>query len=137
MKILHIAECAGGVQMVSLPDPVDLAENDTAPIMQNDQYLFLWGETFGLSVAEAKSYGIPCIVPDRCAAAEQVEDGKTGFIFNTGNLDSLKEAILKYEQADIAKMQQTLIDTFDAKSLSMETHVKNLLEIYNQILAKN
>ena len=100
-------------------------------------FFFGGGETFGLSVAEAKSYGIPCIVPDRCAAAEQVEDGKTGFIFNTGNLDSLKEAILKYEQADIAKMQQTLIDTFDAKSLSMETHVKNLLEIYNQILAKN
>ena len=194
-----------GVRMLYLPDPVDLSENEKAPIENNTQYLFLgrispekgaglfcqaiselglrglvvgdgymrndlekkypniefagWalgerkkqlmlrakalvfpsflGETFGLSVAEAKSYGIPCIVPDRCAAAEQVEDGKTGFIFNTGNLDSLKEAILKYEQADIAKMQQTLIDTFDAKSLSMETHVKNLLEIYNQILAKN
>lgn len=97
----------------------------------------LWYEGAPLTVQEIESYGIPCIVPDRCAAAEQVEDGKTGFIFKTGNLESLKEAILKYEQADIAKMQQTLIDTFDAKSLSMETHVKNLLEIYNQILAKN
>ena len=194
-----------GVRMLYLPDPVDLSENEKAPIGNNTQYLFLgrispekgaglfcqaiselglrglvvgdgymrndlekkypniefagwalgerkkqlmlrakalvfpsfWGETFGLSVAEAKSYGIPCIVPDRCAAAEQVEDGKTGFIFKTGNMESLKEAILKYEQADIAKMQQTLIDTFDAKSLSMETHVKRLVEIYNDILKDN
>ena len=47
-------------------------------------------ETFGLSVAEARSYGIPCIVPDSCAASEQVIDGETGYLFKTGNLDSLK-----------------------------------------------
>lgn len=191
-----------GVKMYYLPDPVNLSDNEKAPIESNNQYLFLgrispekgaalfcqavselglkglvvgdgymrndlekkypniefagwasgdrkkqlmlkakvlvfpsfWGETFGLSVAEAKSYGIPCIVPDHCAAAEQVEDEKTGFIFKTGNLESLKDAIRKYEQADIGKMQQTLIDTFDTKALNMETHVKRLVEIYNEIL---
>lgn len=46
-------------------------------------------ETFGLSVAEMQSGGVPCIVPDMNAAAEQIIDGETGFIFQTGNLESL------------------------------------------------
>lgn len=93
-----------------------------------------WGETYGLAVAEARSYGIPCIVPDRCAASEQVEDGKTGYIFKTGDLSSLKEAILKYENTDILQMQNNLIKSFDKESLSMETHIMRLVETYNQIL---
>lgn len=191
-----------GVRMVYSPDPVNLSENEKAPILENSQYLFLgrispekgaslfcqaiselglrglvvgdgymrntlekkypsiefagwasgdkkrrlmlkakvlvfpsfWGETFGLSVAEAKSYGIPCIVPNQCAAAEQIEDGKTGFIFETGNIDSLKKAIIKYENSDIAQMQRTLVDSFDTKELSMETHLKRLVKIYRDIL---
>ena len=65
---------------------------------------------FGLVVAEMKSYGIPCIVPDRCAASEQIEEGKTGYIFESGNLESLKECICKYEQTDIIKLQNNILD---------------------------
>lgn len=94
-----------------------------------------WMETYGLAVAEARSYGIPCIVPDRCAASEQIEDGKTGYIFKTGDLDSLKKAILKYERTDLKQMQANLVNSFHPDDLSMETHVKKLINIYNNILA--
>lgn len=93
-----------------------------------------WMETYGLVVAEARSYGIPCIVPDQCAASEQIVNGSTGYIFKTGNLESLKEAIMKYEKSDIAQMQKNLIESFNPKDLSMETHLKRLLDIYNEIL---
>ena len=95
----------------------------------------LWYETFGLTVSEAKSYGIPCIVPDNCAASEQVADGKTGYIFKTGDLDSLKAAIMKYEQTDLKQMQENLLDSFHPEDLSMETHLKKLIAIYNDILS--
>ena len=91
-------------------------------------------ETYGLVVAEAKSYGIPCIVPDCCAASEQIEDGKTGYIFKTGDLESLKEAIMKYENTDLAQMQKNLLESFHPEELSMETHLKRLVGIYNEIL---
>ena len=80
----------------------------------------LWYETFGLSVAEARSYGIPCIVPDACAASEQIIDGETGYIFKTGNLDSLKEAITKYENTDIQSMQNNAINKFYSKRLEFK-----------------
>lgn len=95
------------------------------------------GETFGLVVAEAKSFGIPCIVPDKCAASEQIEDGKTGFIFESGNLASLEEAIKKYESSDIVSMQRYLIKTFDRNSLSLHAHLKKLIKIYEDVLSND
>ena len=90
----------------------------------------LWYETFGLAVAEAKSYGIPCIVPDECAASEQVEDAKTGYIFKTGNIESLKSTLQKYENSDIRQMQKMLKDSFDIERLSMKNHVAGCSAFY-------
>lgn len=93
-----------------------------------------WYETFGLVVAEMKSYGIPCIVPDRCAAAEQIENGRTGYIFKTGNLDSLKEAILKYEHSNKSNMQEHILKDFNPNKYSLETHCKKLIEVYSDFM---
>ncbi len=95
----------------------------------------LWYEGSPLTILEMMSYGIPCIVPDRCAASEDVEDGKTGYIFKTGDLASLEEAILRYEEADIATMQRNIISTFNSAECSPETHTTNLLHIYESILS--
>jgi glycosyltransferase involved in cell wall biosynthesis len=51
----------------------------------------LWYEGAPLTVTEVMSYGIPCVVPDKCAAAENVIDGETGYIFKSGDLESLKK----------------------------------------------
>ncbi|MBS5057226.1 glycosyltransferase family 4 protein [Bacteroides sp.] len=97
----------------------------------------LWYETFGLSVAEARSYGIPCIVPDSCAASEQVIDGETGYLFKTGDLNSLKEALIKYENADIQVMQNNIINNFIADNWSLTSHIKNLVQVYNEIIIES
>lgn len=94
-------------------------------------------ETFGLSVAEARSYGIPCIVPDSCAASEQVIDGETGYLFKTGNLDSLKEVLVKYENADIQVMQNNIVNNFIADDWSLISHIKNLVQVYNEIITES
>lgn len=94
-------------------------------------------ETFGLSVAEARSYGIPCIVPDSCAASEQVIDGETGYLFKTGNLDSLKEVLVKYENADIQVMQNNIVNNFVADDWGLISHIKNLVQVYNEIITES
>jgi glycosyltransferase involved in cell wall biosynthesis len=94
----------------------------------------LWYETAGLVVIEMKSYGIPCIVPDQCAASEEIVDGETGYIFKSGSLDSLKNAIKKVQLADISNMQANIIQQFNPQIHSIETHTNNLLKIYNEML---
>lgn len=94
----------------------------------------LWYETFGLTVAEAKSYGIPCIVPDRCAASEQVEDGITGYIFKIGDVESLKKAIIKYEKTDIIQMQKNIQESFHPENFSLDNHIKRLESVYADIM---
>ena len=94
----------------------------------------LWYETYGLVVAEMKSYGIPCIVPDESAAAEQVDDGKTGLIFKTGNINSLKQAIMKYEKSDPTTFQKNITASFNPVEFSKETYLTNLLKIYNEVI---
>lgn len=91
----------------------------------------LWYEGAPLTIPEMLSYGIPCIVPDQCAASELIEDGKNGFIFKSGNLESLKEVVLKFENTDILSIQNYIKKTFDCKKYSLERHIEILLKVYN------
>jgi glycosyltransferase involved in cell wall biosynthesis len=94
----------------------------------------LWYEGSPLTIVEIKSHGIPCIVPDKCAACEEITDGETGYIFESGNLQSLKEAIMKIQQNDISVMSSNIINQFDYQIYTMDTHIKNLLDIYSDLL---
>lgn len=86
-----------------------------------------------LTIIEMKSYGLPCIVPDLCAAAEEIEDGKTGYIFKSGSLISLENAIRKYERADVRYFQNNILNNFSSNKYLLSTHCKKLIEIYNSI----
>lgn len=92
-----------------------------------------WYETFGLVVAEMKSFGIPSIVPAESAAAEQIENGIDGLHFQSGDLDSLKQAIIQYEHTDIVGMQNHLIANFNSEKFSYVTHISKLRSIYDEI----
>lgn len=94
----------------------------------------LWYEGAPLTILEMLSNGIPCIVPDNCAASEFIKDGYNGLVFKTGNLDSLKDKICIYEHCDLNKMQRNISDSFDREKFKPEIHAKNLVNIYKQIL---
>ena len=91
-----------------------------------------WYETFGLSVAEMLSYGIPCIVSNTSAAKELIIDNKSGFIFQNGDIDSLIETINKAEQADWLSMHKYIKNNFIINDYSMNNHIYRLLEIYSK-----
>ena len=52
-----------------------------------------WPEIFGLVIIEAFQNGIPVIGSNIGAIKELIDDGKNGFLFETGNKESLIEKI--------------------------------------------
>lgn len=94
----------------------------------------LWYEGSPLVIQEIKSYGIPCIVSDVSSAKDEIVDGKDGLIFKSGDINSLKESILKIKNEDITHMSEYIKLHLNLESLSITTHINNLIKIYNTIL---
>ena len=86
----------------------------------------VWLETFGLSVAEMLALGIPCIVGDKTAAAELIENGVNGILYKTGDINSLINAIKNFENTESAYNNFD----FDIEDFSVRNHVENLLKVY-------
>lgn len=93
-----------------------------------------WYETFGLVVAEMQALGVPSIVPEESAAAEQIENHKNGLLYTSGDIVSLKDAIEKFEHMDIREIQKHVLSSFKADLFSLKTHVENLLSIYEKFM---
>jgi glycosyltransferase involved in cell wall biosynthesis len=94
----------------------------------------LWYEGAPLTITEVMSYSIPCVVPDLCTAAENVKDGETGYIFKSGNLESLKETIMKIQTMDISFISNNITQNFNRTQYSMHTHIDKLISLYDKML---
>jgi glycosyltransferase involved in cell wall biosynthesis len=95
----------------------------------------LWYETQGLAVLEAASTGVPAIVPDTCAARDFVEDGITGLWFKGGDLDDLKEKILKLRDPVLASsLGRLAYDKFWRRPYTLERHIGQLTDVYREML---
>lgn len=82
-----------------------------------------------LIVPEMQCYGIPCIVPDKCAASDTIKDGINGKIFSSGSLESLCRTI------EIVKHNNNTDSLFhpenwDNEYISMEKHIEELIKAY-------
>ena len=66
---------------------------EKADIVLNLSHPDAWLETFGLTVIESHSYGIPVIVPPVGGIAEIVEDGITGFKISSKELPLLSATL--------------------------------------------
>lgn len=78
-----------------------------------------WYETDGLVVQECLSAGIPCIVPDNCAASDYITHGKNGYLFESGNIEDLKEKIAAFN----------LPICQPCKTVSLDEYIKNLIPV--------
>ncbi|MEE1085300.1 MAG: glycosyltransferase family 4 protein [Paludibacteraceae bacterium] len=90
-----------------------------------------WYEPFGLTVPEMMSLGIPCIVSDKSGVAEIVKDGINGFVFETGNVDSLCNALQKMEDSDLLDRCDQIKKSFDLSERTLEFHIDELIKLYN------
>ena len=74
----------------------------------------VWYETFGFTVLEALSFGVPVITTDHVGAKDIVND--CGIVTTAGSVVELKEAICALTPERLLKLRETIAQTAQIKS---------------------
>jgi len=87
-----------------------------------------WNETFGFTVLEALSYGVPVIVSSNVGAKDLIENGKSGYIFNNlSELTKILKGILQ-KPSMLDKMNAYIVKNVSIKT--MKEHEEEIKNIY-------
>jgi glycosyltransferase involved in cell wall biosynthesis len=90
-------------------------------------------EPFGRTLIEAMSYGKVVIAPDTGGPLEIIEDGVTGFHFQSGNAESLAETILRAIDHPHIPDMITAAHRSIREQFSHEALRKRMSEVYSQL----
>lgn len=82
-----------------------------------------WYETAGLTILEAQSIGISCIVSKECAGSEFIGDNT----FQFTNVEELKQKIMKLEKNKIDDIK------IDTEKFVYSNYVKRILKLFEEI----
>jgi len=95
-------------------------------------------ETFGRVIIEAFACGVPVIASDAGAAKELVQDGYTGYLFESGNSDDLFAKINLFMQNKILmrKMRIHCRQEYE-KKYSLSRNYEILLNVYQKAMELN
>lgn len=92
-------------------------------------------ETQGMVVMEAASRGIPSIVSDVTAAADEIIDYETGILYKTNALNDLKEKLtLVSDDKLVMKLSKNTYENFWRNPCTNEKYIAELERIYDQML---
>ena len=90
-----------------------------------------------LTIPEAMSAGLPCIVTDCTSATETIRDGVNGLIYEAGNVEALKQKIqASLEDTSIDQFQRNIKDSFKCADYSYAAYVVRVNRLYDDILRK-
>lgn len=92
-------------------------------------------EASPLTPLEMMACGIPCIVSDKNASQDLIEDGVNGYIYDGYSPAELAQTIRKTEDNQgIDEMSKKVYEDFDINKYSVENHTNNLTNIYKDII---
>lgn len=98
--------------------------------------IFSAEEDFGIIPVECQACGRPVIAFGKGGALETVVDGTTGIFFEQQTEDSLKKAILKFEDLDKDGTFKTDVITNHARKFSSERFRKELQAVIDETLSE-
>lgn len=90
-----------------------------------------WYENCPFSVIESISFGTPVVGSRMGGIPELIEEGKTGELFEAGNVNGLMEAINKIIRDEEALRQYTN-NCFEVRYETSESYYEKLMEIYRK-----
>jgi glycosyltransferase involved in cell wall biosynthesis len=97
--------------------------------------LATYEEGLAMVIPQALGSGLPVIASANSGAQDVVEDGKTGFIVSTGNLDALKDKLrLMYENAEMLKEMTARVRSSPPADLSWSRYGEAMTNGYTRIL---
>lgn len=85
----------------------------------------IWYETFGFTVIEALSYGVPVIVSSNVGAKDIIPDG-CGMVFQANNLSCIQKTISMLNREYLKKMNRQIIESY--KVVSMASFSKEIID---------
>ncbi len=88
-----------------------------------------------LTIPEALSAGLPCIVTDCTSATETITDGINGLVYDTGDVETLKQKIqISLEDTVIDRFQKNIRNSFKCADYSYASYVVQVNHLYDSIL---
>ncbi len=92
-------------------------------------------ESFGLVALEAMSCGVPVIASNAEGIPEVIKDGHTGFLFDTGDVDSMAKGAITIlsDQATYKEFSRNS-RKWVLENFSTDKHIQKYLDFYQQVL---
>lgn len=109
--------------------------NQLETIMNNTDVLIvpsIWSETFGFTVLEALSYGVPVIVSSNVGAKDLLDKYKSGIIYD--NIDELEKELRKIllnPKEILSKINQYIVSNVEIKDINK--HNEEIMNLYKNI----
>lgn len=124
----YIHKCGDRYEYSQLESIMDKTDILVAPSV--------WYETFGFTVREALSYGVPVLVSDTLGAKDIVRDGENGYITNEENLSETLMNIVSHKE-QLKQLNHTILldhfETFDEHCDKIIQMYKNLCDRKNRV----
>lgn len=81
-------------------------------------------ETAMLTPLQMLEHGVPCIVPDRCAATSYIQEGVNGLLFKTGDVEDLERAMREMLEGPLNPKPKRIAD---------EGYLQDLTALYERL----
>jgi glycosyltransferase involved in cell wall biosynthesis len=93
-----------------------------------------YDENFGIAVAEAMAYGLPVIISNRVALAEDVITNNAGVVIDCEDVDGLAEAIETFYKDENLRLKMSQQSRCLASRFSWSSTADALIHLYSNIL---
>ncbi|MFY0626306.1 MAG: glycosyltransferase [Reichenbachiella sp.] len=95
-------------------------------------------ESFGLVVVESMRFGTPVIASNIGAISELVEHQHTGFLFTSGQFNSMQQAIMLADSQSIDSYQELSENCIQfVNKFNSQNHYTSLMRTYEEVVNRN